>query len=194
MNISGSPRPLFAARICGLAVLAAAAAAALVGGDATPTARAFQGDMRAARTRYPLIVGTRLDSCALCHVGEQDYRLDPYGRAYERSGSDFAAIEADDSDGDGWSNLEEITALSFPGKADSTPAATAATPPATIDATATPTQATSTPTGAATTETAPPSPTSLETPIPTSTEPAGHWEAWLPAAFRSSGVGGHGGD
>jgi hypothetical protein len=67
-------------------------------------------------------VGTALDACSLCHVGETNYRLDAYGRAFDDSRRDFAAIEDLDSDGDGFTNIEEIAALTFPGKADSKPA------------------------------------------------------------------------
>ncbi|AFV22606.1 hypothetical protein Mpsy_0395 [Methanolobus psychrophilus R15] len=35
--------------------------------------------------------------------------------AYAASGRDFASIEALDSDGDGFTNLEEINTLTFPG-------------------------------------------------------------------------------
>jgi hypothetical protein len=76
--------------------------------------------MRAARTAYPAIAGTRLDSCDLCHVGSH-YALDAYGRDYNQNRRNFQAIEGLDSDGDGFSNLAEIQALTFPGKADDYP-------------------------------------------------------------------------
>jgi hypothetical protein len=66
--------------------------------------------------------GTRLDSCATCHNGEA---RNPYGRAYSGSGRNFAAIENLDSDGDGFTNLAEINALTFPGNPDDHPQPTA---------------------------------------------------------------------
>ena len=44
-----------------------------------------------------------------------------YGTAYGNSSHDFTAIEPLDSDGDGFSNLAEITARTFPGNASSKP-------------------------------------------------------------------------
>jgi len=69
--------------------------------------------------------GTRLDSCATCHNGEA---RNPYGRAYAGSGRNFVAIENLDSDGDGFMNLVEINALTFPGKPDDYPQITSETP------------------------------------------------------------------
>lgn len=57
--------------------------------------------------------GTRLDDCATCHTTAPE--LNPYGVALNDSGLDFAAIEPDDSDGDGFSNIDEIDNLTFPG-------------------------------------------------------------------------------
>lgn len=60
--------------------------------------------------------GTRLDACATCHINPSGGGTrNPYGMAYGASGRDFASVEALDSDGDGFTNLEEINALTFPG-------------------------------------------------------------------------------
>ncbi|WP_394698060.1 PGF-CTERM sorting domain-containing protein [uncultured Methanolobus sp.] len=64
---------------------------------------------------------TRLDSCDTCHAGPNGGSTDPYGRAYSSSGRNFASIEDSDSDGDGFTNLEEINALTFPGNASDFP-------------------------------------------------------------------------
>ncbi|MCQ6963536.1 hypothetical protein PV02_10610 [Methanolobus chelungpuianus] len=80
-----------------------------------PIATARPAYLEAYRQQYD-IEGTRLDACLNCH-------LDPngggprnlYGLAYAESGRDFGSIEAVDSDGDGFTNLEEINALTFPG-------------------------------------------------------------------------------
>lgn len=65
--------------------------------------------------------GTELDSCDICHTGSNGGSLDPYGRAYSANGRNFASIEELDSDGDGFTNLEEIEGLTFPGDASDAP-------------------------------------------------------------------------
>ena len=84
---------------------------------------------------------TALDTCNLCHPdGSSGNLFNPYATAYRNAGHNFAAIEALDSDGDGFSNIAEITARTFPGDATSRPADT--TPP-TVTAFAIPATATS---------------------------------------------------
>ncbi|WMW22971.1 PGF-CTERM sorting domain-containing protein [Methanolobus mangrovi] len=61
---------------------------------------------------------TRLDSCVICHTGPNGGSLNSYGRA---SGGNFVSIEDRDSDGDGFSNIDEINALTFPGDANDFP-------------------------------------------------------------------------
>jgi cytochrome c5 len=80
-------------------------------------------DMTRAREKYPDIAGTPLDSCSLCHSSGSS--LNPYGVAYFGGGRNLAAfglIETDDSDGDEFTNLEEINALTFPGNVNDSPA------------------------------------------------------------------------
>ena len=147
----------------GVAVLLAAAATLPVG--------ARQHDMQAARGYYPVIVGSAINNCALCHVSEDNFGLDAYGQAYDQSGGDFGAIELDDSDGDGYSNIAEINAFTYPGKADSHPTAAPTVSPSpgpSPTPTSQPTEATATVTTAATEPTSP-HPTS---PHPTSTATA----------------------
>jgi len=71
---------------------------------------------------------TRLDSCDHCHPGGRTSRLDAYGddmMVEHKKGlswrESIIAIESFDSDGDGWTNLEEINALTFPGDANDKP-------------------------------------------------------------------------
>ena len=65
---------------------------------------------------------TKLDSCAICHTGSNGGgSLNSYGRAYSVSGRNYASIETLDSDGDGFSNLDEIDALTFPGNPNDYP-------------------------------------------------------------------------
>jgi hypothetical protein len=75
-----------------------------------------------AKAQYPGIEGSRLDTCELCHIDTDSFELNPYGAAFNGAGMAFGAIENDDSDGDGFTNLEEIVALTFPGDAGDFPA------------------------------------------------------------------------
>lgn len=97
---------------------------------------------------YPAKKGTKLDHCALCHTGGQvgkyyagscmfchatygydgagdiQATLNPYGLAYYNAGRNEAAVAAianTDSDGDAFSNIDEINALSYPGDAADDP-------------------------------------------------------------------------
>lgn len=153
-------------------------------------AQAFGSDLNAARQQYPFIDNTRLDICQFCHVNGS-FNLNPYGQDYLTSGRDFAAIEGMDSDGDGFTNIEEITGLYFPGDPNDFPAqpTPTVTPTPAPTATATPTPTTSvTPTTTMTatmtatptlppTATAPPTatptlpPLPSPTPLPTGTPP-----------------------
>lgn len=97
---------------------------------------------------HPEAVGTKLDACTLCHgggsvgktklgscewchykygyggTGDIMLTLNSYGLAYHDAGSNeaaVAAIDSDDSDGDGYSNIDEIAAVRYPGDADDDP-------------------------------------------------------------------------
>jgi len=70
-----------------------------------------------ARDFYPEIVGTKLDSCTLCHISTNPPAWNDYGNDYGDHDQDFAAIESLDSDGDGVSNVDEIADGTFPGNA-----------------------------------------------------------------------------
>jgi hypothetical protein len=80
-------------------------------------------DLHAACLKYPHIASTELNHCRLCHVMDDRFKMNPYGRDYKRAGRDFVAVEPLDSDGDGFTNLTEILAITFPGLADSHPRA-----------------------------------------------------------------------
>ncbi|MFO0752419.1 MAG: S-layer homology domain-containing protein [Thermodesulfovibrionales bacterium] len=66
--------------------------------------------------------GTALSSCTVCHAPSGPPDLNPYGNDFLNSGFTLSSIESLDSDGDGSSNMEEITARTFPGDASSKPA------------------------------------------------------------------------
>jgi hypothetical protein len=76
---------------------------------------------------YPAAAGSRIDACNLCHNSPAggDAR-NSYGLSYASSGHSFSAIENTDSDGDGWTNIQEIQALTFPGDAKEHPTTTPA--------------------------------------------------------------------
>ena len=63
---------------------------------------------------------TRLDNCTVCH-GENIESLNPYSMDYQENDADLMAVEPLDSDEDGFSNQEEIDALTFPGDPEDTP-------------------------------------------------------------------------
>jgi len=73
-------------------------------------------------TAYPAAVGTRIDSCSLCHTVAPT--RNNFGTAYATAGHTFsAALAALDSDVDTFSNGTEIAALTFPGDNLDKPAA-----------------------------------------------------------------------
>lgn len=104
-----------------LIIILLLSALALMG---TPMASARPSFLTAFNQHYDT-VDTRLDSCTTCHNGEA---RNPYGRAYAGSGRNFTIIENLDSDGDGFTNLVEINALTFPGNPDDYPQTTSETP------------------------------------------------------------------
>ncbi len=70
---------------------------------------------------YPGAVGSRIDSCTVCHnIQGSEYKLNPYARQWKED-ENFAAINNLDADGDGYTNLEEIQAHTFPGNASDNP-------------------------------------------------------------------------
>jgi hypothetical protein len=71
---------------------------------------------------YSAAVGSSIDTCTLCHTSSSGGSRNSYGSAYASNGYSFKAIESLDSDGDGFTNLAEIKALTFPGSASSKPA------------------------------------------------------------------------
>jgi len=95
---------------------------------AIPQATAFGTYMAPGTTpgtfeaTYPSANGSRIDACNLCHNSPAggDAR-NPYGLDFQASvgtdagGHNFSAIESLDSDGDSFTNIAEINALTFPG-------------------------------------------------------------------------------
>ncbi len=66
--------------------------------------------------------GTVLDTCEVCHLIDDSWPArNPYGTDFELYGHNFTNIENLDSDGDGFTNIQEISELTFPGNASSHP-------------------------------------------------------------------------
>lgn len=67
--------------------------------------------------------GSKLDSCMTCHTTQEGgaENINPYGADFGQSNHDFGAVEGHDSDGDGFSNVDEIKADTFPGDKDDNP-------------------------------------------------------------------------
>lgn len=73
--------------------------------------------------------GTALNTCTLCHPGGRTSQLNSFAQDFLGQNHAFtASLEQKDSDGDGYSNLAEIQARTFPGDASSKPASDT-TPP-----------------------------------------------------------------
>lgn len=71
-----------------------------------------------------------LTAGGLCHINPAGGGArNAYGNAFENNGHSFAAIESLDSDRDGYTNLQEINAGTWPGDATSYPGPADATPP-----------------------------------------------------------------
>lgn len=114
------------------------AAALLVGGR---PAGATTDDLKSFKQAYPG-KDAKAYSCKVCHlgaVGKKDEHnayglalqaLKGPGKALKLTKKDYRAIENDDADGDGASNLDEINAGTWPGDPASVPAGVH-TPPAT---------------------------------------------------------------
>jgi hypothetical protein len=130
------------------------------------TVSANTSDFSLAESTYPTIVGSRIDNCSLCHSSVPS--LNAYGAAYKAGGrgiaSSLTGIANADSDGDGFTNIQEINAHTYPGNALDFPAVATAT--ATLTATYPP--PTATPVGPTATQ---PAPTATQT-GPTATKPA----------------------
>lgn len=127
-------------RVLGAIALIAAVVGVLALGNRASATNAIMDDFT---TAYPATAGTALDSCSTCHTSVPT--LNSYGLAVRSSGFDFAGIGGLDSDGDGFSNLQEIQALTKPGDAsDHPPVATTSTTTTTTTNPTSPTSTTST--------------------------------------------------
>ena len=87
-----------------------------------PTAESKPEYLSAFNDRYKT-ARSHLDTCSTCHASSSPSRenLNPYGKDFGVANHDFGAIEAKDSDGDGFSNIDEIKAGTFPGDPNENP-------------------------------------------------------------------------
>jgi len=82
---------------------------------------------------YPATQPTPLNSCVLCHINPAGGGTrNAYGEAFRTAGHSFSTIESLDSDGDGYTNIQEISAGTFPGDSTSHPGSTTDITPPTI--------------------------------------------------------------
>ena len=124
---------------------------------------AATSDFGSLTSKYPILVGTSLQTCSFCHTASIPL-LNTYGIAYKAKGRNVAAfglIEGLDSDGDGVSNIQEINSLTFPGDPLSFPSIATATQAQTNTSVPT-TKKTPAPTNTSV-------PAATNTPLPTST-------------------------
>jgi hypothetical protein len=86
-------------------------------------AQASSGYLTTFNTRYGTN-GTALNSCLVCHTtaSASPSIRNSYGAAFGSHAHSYPQIEALDSDGDSFTNLQEIQARTFPGNASSHPA------------------------------------------------------------------------
>jgi hypothetical protein len=110
-------------------------------------------------------------SCLTCHTSGSTRNA--YGSAFGSANHVFAAIEGLDSDGDGFTNIAEINAGTFPGDAASHPAPTPPPPPPAPAPTPTPAPA--------------PAPTPAPAPAPTPAPAPAPTPAPAPAPSGNSG-------
>jgi hypothetical protein len=96
---------------------------------AVATAYALPAYLANFESTYSTAKGSSIDTCSLCHASLSTYARNPYGLAFAANGRSFPAIESLDSDGDGFTNIQEINAKTFPGDPNSKPALTDTTAP-----------------------------------------------------------------
>jgi hypothetical protein len=101
-------------------------AVAFLSFGAVGTAEAKSGYLTSFNSTYPAAPAA-IKSCTLCHPGGKTSSFNNYALDYSAAGHLFAPIEAKDSDADGFSNIAEINAGTFPGDAASKPVAAAPT-------------------------------------------------------------------
>jgi len=107
--------------LAGVAVLSSVISVAGFGFLVSP-AESKPEYLSAFNSRYKTS-GSHLDTCSTCHASSSPSadNLNPYGKDLGAANHDFGAIEPKDSDGDGFSNIDEIKAGTFPGDPNENP-------------------------------------------------------------------------
>lgn len=87
-----------------------------------PLANAMSAYLYNFNNTYPAAAATLGQNCTLCHaIPEGGGPPNPYGADYAAFGYSFSDIEQLDSDNDGYTNIQEIQALTYPGDPTSHP-------------------------------------------------------------------------
>ena len=117
-----SRRTLSFPRVLGGVALLSALISAIGFGFLVSPAESRPEYLSAFNSRYKTS-GSHLDTCSTCHASSSPAadNLNPYGKDFGAAGHDFGAIEPKDSDGDGFSNIDEIKAGTFPGDPNENP-------------------------------------------------------------------------
>jgi hypothetical protein len=89
-------------------------------------AYATNGYMTSFNSKYGT-AGTAIGNCSVCHTTAPS--CNSYGNAFKNNARNYATIEPMDSDKDGFTNIVEINASTFPGNAASKPSASDTTVP-----------------------------------------------------------------
>jgi hypothetical protein len=123
---SGSPsRPagrIFVPKVLGAVAVVSAVISAAGFTFLVPQAQSTPEYMSQFNAKYDAR-GSKLESCMTCHTTEAGgaENINPYGVDFGKNNHDFGSIEGLDSDGDGFSNIDEIKADTFPGDKDDNP-------------------------------------------------------------------------
>jgi hypothetical protein len=159
------------------------------------SAGAYSSYVTSFNSTYPAAAAT-LGQCVLCHINPAGGGTrNGFGSDFAAAGHIFTAIESKDSDGDGYTNIAEITALTWPGDATSHPSTTTSdTTPPTVTAFSVPsTSASLTVSGISITATDNVSVTGyiiIESAIAPAASAAG-WSATAPTSYSATAAGAH---
>ena len=116
METQRSSRGVFAPGVLAVVAVLSSVISAIGFGVFSPTAQSTPEYLSQFNSKYDTR-GTKLDSCLTCHssAGGGAENMNPYGQDFGKNNHDFAAVEGLDSDGDSFSNIDEIKAETFPG-------------------------------------------------------------------------------
>jgi hypothetical protein len=127
MGKQGATRTIFVPGVMGIVVVLSAVLSAVGFAVISPTAQSTPEYSSQFNSQYGTR-GSKLDGCQTCHTspGGGAENVNPYGQDFAKNNHDFAAVEGLDSDGDGFSNIDEIKARTYPGDPNDNPNSTKA--------------------------------------------------------------------